>query len=116
MCIRDRFVVDVSEALGPADKHVMARIAESRQPKFLALNKADRLDPRFVVEHVRQYQELFGSEAATMLTSGTRGDNLDKLLEMMVAVLPRARSITRPISTPIRPNTSWPPSIFVSRP
>ena len=82
------FVVDVSEALGPADKHVMARIAESRQPKFLALNKADRLDPRYVVEHVRQYQELFGGEASTMLTSGTRGDNLDKLLEMMVAALP----------------------------
>ncbi|MEO7703191.1 MAG: GTPase Era [Thermoflexales bacterium] len=82
------FVVDVSEALGPADKHVMARITESRQPKFLALNKADRLDPRYVVEHVRQYQELFGGEVSTMLTSGTRGDNLDKLLDMMVAVLP----------------------------
>ena len=27
------FVVDVSEALGPADRHVMARIADAPQPK-----------------------------------------------------------------------------------
>ena len=80
-------VVDASEPPAPADRHVFARIADARQPKFLALNKVDVLDPRHVVDNLAHFHGLFGSEQS-MLTSGTRGDNLDKLLAMIVAVLP----------------------------
>jgi len=91
------FVTDVSRMPTDEDLRVAERIAKLPQPKVLAMNKADALDPRSVVEHVAAHENLLpspsgrevGGEGAdsSMLTSGTRGDNLDKLLAMIVAAL-----------------------------
>lgn len=80
-------VVDASAPPAAADEHVFARVADAPQPKFLALNKADKIDPRELVANVAAFHALLGSERS-MLTSGTRGDNLEKLLEMVLAALP----------------------------
>ena len=91
------FVVDVSQSPGPEDRRVAEMIAQDDKPKLMAMNKSDRLDPRFVVANVAAYAELLGPapvpvvEGAPerhMLTSGTRGDNLDKLHGMLLSVLP----------------------------
>ena len=86
------FVVDVTTSPGLADRYVADKIASAPQLKVLAMNKSDKLKPTNVVEHTRQYQELLGPleavEPRSMLTSGVRGDNLDKLLPMLVAALP----------------------------
>lgn len=80
-------VVDASAPPAAADRLVFERVADAPQPKFLALNKADRIDPRELVDIVAQFHTLLGSEQS-MLTSGTRGDNLDKLTAMLIAALP----------------------------
>jgi GTP-binding protein Era len=89
------FVVDVSRAPNDDDRRVAERIAKLPQPKRLAMNKSDALDPRNVVANVAAYENLLPSlqgegrgEGVAMLTSATRGDNLDKLLRMLVDVMP----------------------------
>ncbi|GIV85213.1 MAG: hypothetical protein KatS3mg052_2220 [Candidatus Roseilinea sp.] len=105
------FVTDVSRLPTDEDHRVAERIAQLPQPKLLAMNKADLLDPCDVVEHVAAHEALLpqlGTDAAaeaagqaqarsaasifdvqtSILTSGTRGDNLDKLLHMILKTLP----------------------------
>jgi GTP-binding protein Era len=114
------FVTDVSRLPGDEDRRVAERIARLSQPRLLAMNKADLLDPRDVVEHVAAHEALIAQASRTdtgatgsaprapgaesreavepvssifnaqlsILTSGTRGDNLDKLLSMLLATLP----------------------------
>ncbi|PJF49090.1 MAG: GTPase Era [Chloroflexi bacterium] len=105
------FVTDVSRLPTDEDQRVAEHISRLPQPKLLAMNKADLLDPRDVVEHVAAHEALLPqpqTDAATeapgqaqarsaaaifdlqtsILTSGTRGDNLDKLLNMILNTLP----------------------------
>ncbi|MCL5995666.1 MAG: GTPase Era [Chloroflexi bacterium] len=82
------FVVDVSTPPDESDQRVAQRIRKMPQPKIMALNKADLIDPLNVVEYTRLYHELFGSEDS-MLTSGVdvRVENLNELTAMLVAQL-----------------------------
>lgn len=107
------FVTDVSRLPTDDDRRVAERVARLSQPKLLAMNKADLLDPRDVVEHVAAHEALLPQAKAddvvdtgiesresvqppssifnfqfSILTSGTRGDNLDKLLSMVLKTLP----------------------------
>lgn len=84
------FVADVSVPPTDEDKHVAARIVSAAQPKLLVLNKADTIDPTKLIEHVNQYETLLPDlrlDTNALLTSATRGDNLDKLRKMLIAVL-----------------------------
>lgn len=104
-CDQILFVTDVSRLPSDEDRRVAERVAHLPQPKLLAMNKADLLDPRDVVEHVAAHEALLPATDATderpadpaaaifatrpaILTSGTRGDNLDRLLGSIVARLP----------------------------
>jgi GTP-binding protein Era len=84
------FVVDVCTPPGLEDRAAAERISTLAQPKLIALNKSDAIDPRVLVEHVAQYEALIpGARLDTnaMLTSATRGDNLDKLEKMLIDAL-----------------------------
>jgi GTP-binding protein Era len=104
------FVTDVSRLPTEDDRRVAERIGRLPQPKLMAMNKADLLDPRQVVEHVAAHEALLPANSdavsqadeanrpssvedvfrpgAAMLTSGVRGDNLEKLLAMLLGALP----------------------------
>ena len=89
------FVVDVSRPPSDDDQRVAEGINSMPQPKIMAMNKSDALDPRNVVANVAAYESLLpspnplpGGEGFGMLTSATRGDNLDKLLAMVVDAMP----------------------------
>ncbi len=112
------FVVDVSQPLRDADRNIATRIGKAGRPLMLAMNKADILDPRDVVTNVEAYTALVASSVVAvhdestkpangdatgspvltvaslwshdraLLTSATRGDNLDRVLPMLRAVLP----------------------------
>lgn len=56
-------------------------------PIVLILNKMDQLKPEFVVENSEAYAQLFGTED-WMLTSASKGLNLEKALAMVVRQLP----------------------------
>ena len=82
------FVVDASVPPTEEDQLVASFLGAGRRaPALLVLNKMDRLRPDRVQAHVDAYQAL-GQFADWMMTSATRGDNLDKLLAMILASLP----------------------------
>ncbi|MCW1969518.1 MAG: GTPase Era [Anaerolineae bacterium] len=86
------FVADVSHSPTDDDRNVAKRILAAKRPIVLALNKADTVDPRFLVQNVAAYEALVTKAPADpppyMLTSAVRGDNLEKLLDMVLAVTP----------------------------
>jgi GTP-binding protein Era len=102
------FVTDVTYPPDDEDRRVAERVRGMKQPVIQALNKADTLDPRYVVENVAAHEALMGMTSdesagadeaiadgkpfeirnSVMLTSAARGDNIDKLLAMLIANLP----------------------------
>lgn len=91
------WIVDVSVAPTGGDRHAIARILEAapKGPKVLALNKADKLKAAHVLAHTDAYRALV-PEAAWMLVSATRGDNLAEIREMLVATLPESEALLYP--------------------
>lgn len=60
-------------------------------PVILCMNKMDHLKAEHVLPHVERYTVLFGTEDY-MMTTATRGTNVDKLIAMILDKLPeRAR-------------------------
>ena len=92
------FMVDVSEMPTAEDEQIAQLIEEQGQsPVVLVLNKADLLPPEKVQPHGDAYFKLVKHDAWVeceayrnqwMMISATRGDNRDKLLDMVVARLP----------------------------
>ncbi len=83
------FIVDVSAPPGPSDERLSKLIAgrAGPVPVILALNKSDQLKPEDILPHTEAYKSL-APQAAWVLTSATRGDNLDQLLALVMAALP----------------------------
>ena len=87
------FLADVTELPADEDRHITALIHEQagERPVVLALNKMDRLPPEKVKRHTEAYWELLSGQPELhwdwMMLSATRGDNCDKLLDMIVARL-----------------------------
>jgi GTP-binding protein Era len=83
------WLTDVSEPPTLEDKRIAETIAKhaSKTPVVLALNKSDRLKPKDVLRNSDAFRALVPN-AEWMLTSATRGDNLDKIVPMLVACLP----------------------------
>ncbi len=91
-------LVDVSELPNAGDRHIAALIREhsADRPVILALNKMDRLPHELVKDHTEAYWTLAPTpEGGTppepwdwMMISAARGDNLDKLVDQIVARLP----------------------------
>ena len=92
------FLVDVSEMPTAEDEQIAQLIEEQGQaPVVLVLNKADLLPPEKVQRYSDAYFKLVKLDAWVeceayrnqwMMISATRGDNRDKLLDMVVARLP----------------------------
>lgn len=85
-------VVDSSKKPEDLDRRIANIVAPEVRgdtPVFLVLNKMDQLHAEHVQERIDVYSELFGvGEEDYMLTTATRGHNLDKLLQMIVDRLP----------------------------
>jgi GTP-binding protein Era len=88
------FVADVSQVPDDEDRRIAALFHEQagERPVVLALNKMDRLPPDQVKQHTEAYWALLSGEPKLnwdwMMLSATQGDNLDKLLDMLIARLP----------------------------
>lgn len=81
------FVADGSTMPGDLDRQIASWITASELPVVICLNKMDRLQPENVQRHVDAYCALLGTENY-MLTTATRGNNVDKVLEMVVERMP----------------------------
>jgi GTP-binding protein Era len=82
------FLVDISEMPTPADE-MIARLIRQHQdiPAILAMNKCDLISPAQAEIHAIAYRALLPG-AREILFSATRGDNSDRLLEMIIQQLP----------------------------
>ncbi len=82
------FVVDVSERVRDEDQDIARLLAEKASaPVILALNKADRVNPKYLKENYAAYTALVPN-APEMLVSALRGDNLAELMGMIGERLP----------------------------
>lgn len=81
------FVTDVSHPPMDEDKQIARLLQAVRVPKLLVMNKQDKLKPEEILPHTDAYRAL-GEFDEWMMISATRGDNLDKLLAMIVERLP----------------------------
>ena len=82
------FIVDVSEPPNRADEAIAALVDERKgTPALLALNKVDLVDSAQRSEHAARYRALV-PDAAPLEISATRGDNLPRLMDMIVERLP----------------------------
>lgn len=88
------FMVDVAVEPTQEDQDI-ARLVAERTPEtalVLVLNKMDRLEPEKVEAHCEAYWSLGGVQGwydEWMMTTATSGENLDKLLDHIVAFLPQ---------------------------
>jgi len=83
------YVVDGSHRPSEEDKEIAKYLRSSAQtvPIIVCLNKMDRLAPENVLERVDAYTKLVGSDTY-MLTTATKGHNVDKLLALILERLP----------------------------
>lgn len=84
------YVADVSKKADAADKAIAKLVMPDGKPIapiLLCLNKMDLLPAEMVVPHTESYTKLFGTEEY-MMTTATKGHNLDKLMAMVVEKLP----------------------------
>jgi GTP-binding protein Era len=83
------FVVDVSQEPDPEDQMLATLLSKLKRsiPVLLLLNKADLPDEPTLASHTSAYQEL-APQARPLAISATRGNNLDKLLSEILALLP----------------------------
>jgi GTP-binding protein Era len=83
------FLVDASKLPNEEDRQIAAVLARHPGvPMVLVLNKADLLAPGEVTARVDAYREL-GEFEAWILISALRGENRDRLLELVVEYLPQ---------------------------
>jgi GTP-binding protein Era len=89
-------VVDVSRPPDDFERHIAEMVNGAAQgqsiPTIVCLNKMDLLKPEFVVENVEKFQALYPG-SASMLTNAITGDNLSKLLEFVLALLPESEGL-----------------------
>jgi GTP-binding protein Era len=83
------FVTDVSRLPSSEDREIAKLIQERADaPAILVLNKMDLLPPEKVKAHVEAHWDLAPYRRDWMMTRATTGANLDKLLDLVVALLP----------------------------
>ncbi len=92
-------VGDASHHPGESEKQIASLLkslgGDRRPPVLLCLNKMDLLKAEDVQRNVDSFLELFQPEEY-MLTTATRGHNVDKLVQMLVSRLPERAPIYDP--------------------
>ncbi len=80
-------VVDSSQRPGEADARIGEMVRLAGLPTLLCLNKMDLLKAEFVQSNTEEYAKAFGA-TDSMLTTASRGFNLDLLVRLIVEHLP----------------------------
>lgn len=88
------YVADGSHHPGDMDKEISKLLEPLRGqiPIILCLNKMDLLKAEFVQQFVDTYNDLFKT-TDYMLTTATRGHNVDKLVDLIVSHLPEGEAM-----------------------
>lgn len=85
------YVADGSTMPGDNDRQIAQWIEGSQIPVVICLNKMDRLKAENVQLHVDAYCALL-AVSDYMLTTATKGRNVDKLMEMVIGHMPEGEA------------------------
>lgn len=88
------YVADTSHHPGDMDREIAKQLEQlqGRTPVLLCLNKMDLLKAEFVEQFVEAYTSLFKTDEY-MLTTASKGHNVDKLVQMIVDRLPEGEML-----------------------
>lgn len=82
------YVIDATTPIGKGDEFILESLSKSKTPIFLVANKVDLLnDTDKIIENIETYKEK-GKFNGGITISATNNFNIDKLLEMIINVLP----------------------------
>ena len=80
------FVLDATQRIGPGDRRIAGRLAETATPIVVAVNKIDRAGKNDVVEQLAEAGEW--NFAAYVPISALREDGLDRVATELIGFLP----------------------------
>ena len=81
------WLVDVAEPYGPGDRFVRDLLKRAARPVILALNKIDRVAKPSVLPVIAAWKDLLDFAEVVPL-SALKGDNVDRLADLLVRHLP----------------------------
>lgn len=81
------FVVDATEDLGGGERYIMERLASTKKPVILVVNKIDLIDKRQALPIIEKYTSAYNF-AGVVPISAKAEENLDSLLQEIKKFLP----------------------------
>ena len=81
-------ITDATQKFGAGEKFVVELVRRSPTPAILLLNKTDRIDKRKLLPIIEQWSREHAFREVIPI-SALKRDNLDRLLEKMVEILPQ---------------------------
>ncbi|MEA2601336.1 MAG: GTPase [Acidobacteriota bacterium] len=88
-------LVDVSQKFGAGDAYMLDLMAKAESPRVLLLNKVDRVKKPEVLPVIERYAAN-GLFAEIVPISAVKGDNCDRLLEVLWNLLPEGEPMFDP--------------------
>jgi len=86
------WLVEVDERPGPGDRFVRELLKKGRRPVVLALNKIDRIPKARILPAIDVYRSYLDF-ADIVPVSALRGENVDRLEEVLVSHLPEGEAL-----------------------
>jgi GTP-binding protein Era len=86
------WVVDVTESYGPGDRHIRDLLKQSGKKVILALNKIDAVAKPKLLPLIDQYRHMLDF-ADVVPVSAQTGENVDVLMERLIAHLPEGAAL-----------------------
>ena len=81
------WLIDVTEAYGPGDRHVREVLARSKKPVLLGINKIDAVSKPKILPVIEQYRRLLDF-VEIVPVSALSGENVELVAERLMAHLP----------------------------
>jgi GTPase len=95
-------LVDVSEKFGSGDAYTLDLVGKAEGPRVLILNKVDRVKKPQILPRIEQYAKS-GLFAEIVPISAQKGDNCDRLLDVLWNLLPEGEPMFDPELLTVHP-------------
>ena len=95
-------LVDVAERFGSGDAYMLDLVGKAAGPRVLVLNKVDRIKKPEILPRIEQYANT-GLFAEIVPISAAKGDNCDRLLDVLWNLLPEGEPMFDPELLTIHP-------------
>ncbi len=95
-------LVDVAERFGSGDAYMLDLVGKAEGPRVLVLNKVDRIKKPEILPRIEQYAKS-GLFAEIVPISAAKGDNCDRLLDVLWNLLPEGEPLFDPELLTVHP-------------